>query len=94
MALMIMEEVYAEHGELSSELIQDFIETQVWTGEWTMTEGLVMVEYKYTEETTPDPVVGPGFYTFPVLQYSYEDGKCLGKPIYPVEGAVQDLQLP
>ena len=94
MALKIMEAVYAEHGELSSELIQDFIETKVWTGEWTMTDGLVMVEYKYTDETTPDPVVGPGFYTFPVLQYSYEDGKCLGKPIYPAEGAVQDLQVP
>jgi hypothetical protein len=53
-----------------------------------------MVEYKYTPETVPDPVVGAGFYTFPVLQYDYVDGKCLGKPIFPVEGAVQDLQLP
>jgi len=94
MALEIMQEVYDAHGELTSQLIQDFIEEYVWTGEWTMTDGLVMVEYKYTSETTPDPVVGPGYYTFPVLQYSYENGKCLGKPIYPVEGAVQDLQVP
>ena len=94
MFLQIAQAVYDEHGELSSELIQDFVENQVWTGEWTMTDGIVMVEYKYTAETIPDPVVGPGFYTFPVLQYSFEDGKCLGKPIYPVEGAVQDLQLP
>lgn len=94
MALEIMQEVYDEHGELSSELIQNFIEENVWTGKWTMTDGLVMIEYKYTEETIPDPIVGPGFYTFPVLQYSYEDGKCLGKPIYPIEGAVQELQVP
>ena len=94
MALEIMQEVYDAHGELTSQLIQDFIEEYVWTGKWTMTDGLVMVEYKYTSETTPDPVVGPGYYTFPVLQYSYENGKCLGKPIYPVEGAVQDLQVP
>jgi branched-chain amino acid transport system substrate-binding protein len=94
MFLEIAQEVYDEHGELSSELIYDFVKENVWTGEWTMTDGLVMVEYKYTEETTPDPVVGPGFYTFPVLQYSYEDGGCLGKPIYPVEGAVQELQVP
>jgi branched-chain amino acid transport system substrate-binding protein len=94
MAMEIMQAVYDEHGELSSELIQDFIENNVWTGEWTMTDGLVMVEYKYTDETTPDPVVGPGFYTFPVLQYVYEDGKCVGKPIYPVEGAVMDLMIP
>jgi branched-chain amino acid transport system substrate-binding protein len=90
----IAQAVYDEHGELSSELIQQFIEEKVWTGEWSMTDGLVMVEYKYTEETTPDPVVGPGFYTFPVLQYDYVDGKCLGKAIFPVEGAVQDLQVP
>jgi len=94
MLLEIMQAVYDEHGELTSELIQQFVEEQVWTGEWTMTDGIVMVEYKYTEETTPDPVVGPGFYTFPVLQYEYVDGKCLGKPIYPVEGAVMDLMVP
>lgn len=94
MFLEIAQAVYDEHGELSSELIQQFVEEKVWTGEWTMTDGIVMVEYKYTDETTPDPVVGPGYYTFPVLQYEYVDGKCLGKPIYPVEGAVQDLMVP
>jgi len=94
MFLEIAQDVYEEHGELSSELIYNFVKDNVWTGEWTFTDGLVMVEYKYTEETTPDPVVGPGYYTFPVLQYSYESQKCLGKPIYPIEGAVQDLQVP
>ncbi len=89
-----MQAVYDEHGEITSALIQQFVEEKVWTGEWTMTDGIVMVEYKYTDETTPDPVVGPGYYTFPVLQYEYVDGKCLGKPIYPVEGAVQDLMVP
>ena len=95
MLLEIMDAVYQENGELTPELIQQFVEENVWTGEWTLTDGIVMVEYKYTEETTPDPVVGPGFYTFPVLQYEYTDaGKCVGKPIFPVEGAVQDLQVP
>lgn len=94
MLLEIMQAVYDEHDEITSALIQQFVEEKVWTGEWTMTDGIVMVEYKYTDETTPDPVVGPGYYTFPVLQYEYVDGKCLGKPIYPVEGAVQDLMVP
>lgn len=94
MFMEIAQAVYDEHGELTSELIQQFVEEKVWTGEWTMTDGLVMVEYKYTPETNPDPVVGPGYYTFPVLQYSFEAGKCLGKAVYPVEGAVQDLQVP
>jgi branched-chain amino acid transport system substrate-binding protein len=47
-----------------------------------------MNEYKYTEETVPDPVVGKGFYIFPVLQYF--DGE--GKVIFPPEWAEQDLQ--
>ena len=94
MLLEILQAVYDEHDMLSSELIQQFVEEKIWTGEWSMTDGIVMVEYLYTSETTPDPVVGPGFYTFPVLQYEYVDGKCLGKPIYPVEGAVQDLIVP
>ena len=93
MAMEIFQEVYDEHNELTSELIQEFIEENVWAGKWTMTDGLVMMEYKYTEETIPDPVVGLGFFTFPVLQYEYVDGTCLGKPIYPAEGAVQNLQL-
>lgn len=94
MLLEILQAVYDEHGVLTSELIQQFVEENVWTGEWSMTDGIVMVEYQYTDETTPDPVVGPGYYTFPVLQYEYVDGHCLGKAIYPVEGAVQDLMVP
>ncbi len=94
MLLEILQAVYDEHEMLSSELIQQFVEEDIWTGDWSMTDGIVMVEYLYTPETIPDPVVGPGYYTFPVLQYEYVDGKCLGKPIYPVEGAVQDLMVP
>ena len=74
--------------------VPDFVKENVWTGEWTMTDGIVMKEYQYTEETVPDPVVGPGYYTFPVLQYSYEDGNCLGRSVYPVESAVQGLSVP
>jgi branched-chain amino acid transport system substrate-binding protein len=94
MFLAIAQDAYEEYGELTSETIYNFVKEHVWTGEWTFTDGIVMVEYQYTDETVPDPVVGPGYYTFPVLQYSYEDDDCLGKPIYPVEGAVQELQAP
>ncbi|MFN8455213.1 MAG: hypothetical protein U0401_11200 [Anaerolineae bacterium] len=48
-----------------------------------------MKEYKYTPETAPDPVVGEGFYTFPVLQYT--DGE--GKVIWPDVWKVSDLQF-
>ncbi len=79
--------VYAESGELSSETIYNFVKENVWTGDWTYTDGIVMNQYKYTPETIPDPVVGKGFYIFPVLQYF--DG--VGKIIYPPEWAEQEL---
>jgi branched-chain amino acid transport system substrate-binding protein len=74
--------------ELTSETIYNFVRDNVWTGEWTYTDGIVMNEYKTTPEDVPDPVVGKGYYIFPVLQYF--DGE--GKIIYPPEWAVQELQ--
>ena len=79
--------VYQETGELSSESIYNFVKDNIWTGDWTYTDGIVMNEYKYTPETVPDPVVGKGYYIFPVLQYF--DGE--GKIIYPPDWAVQQL---
>jgi branched-chain amino acid transport system substrate-binding protein len=79
--------VYEQTGELSSESIYNFVKDNIWTGDWTYTDGIVMNEYKYTPETVPDPVVGKGYYIFPVLQYF--DGE--GKVIYPPDWAVQEL---
>jgi branched-chain amino acid transport system substrate-binding protein len=86
--LALAQDAYAEYGELSSEVIYDFVKDNMWTGEWTFTDGIVMNEYKTTPDDVPDPVVGKGYYIFPVLQYF--DGE--GKVIYPPEWAVQELQ--
>jgi len=80
--------VIKDSGKLTSESIYDFVKNHVWTSEWTFKDGIVMNEYKYTAETIPDPVVGKGYYIFPVLQYF--DGE--GKIIYPPDWAVQKLQ--
>jgi branched-chain amino acid transport system substrate-binding protein len=88
--LAIAQEVYDETGELSSEAIYNFVKDNVWTGEWTYTDGIVMNEYAATSDTVPDPVVGKGYYIFPVLQYF--DGE--GKIIFPPEWAEQGLQPP
>ncbi len=90
MFIDIAQKVYDETGELSSETIYQFIQDQVWTGEWSYDDGIVMQSYKYTMETRPDPVVGAGFYTFPVLQYF--DGE--GKVVWPDAWAEQVLQAP
>ena len=77
-----------EYGELTSETLHKFAEEKVATGEFTYKEGIVMAEYKYTPETVPDPVVGKGYYTFPVLQYM--DGK--GEVIWPDEWKTTDVK--
>jgi branched-chain amino acid transport system substrate-binding protein len=85
--LAVAQATYEEYGELSSEAIYNFVKDNVWTGEWTYTDGIVMNEYAATPETVPDPVVGKGYYIFPVLQYF--DGE--GKIIYPPEWAEQQM---
>jgi len=65
-----MQTACADHGELSSASIFQTVQDKVWTGELTYTaeEGaIVMSEYNFSEP--PDPLVGAGYYTFPVLQY-------------------------
>jgi len=88
MFIAIAQEVYAETGELTSESLYNFVHDNVWTGEWTFNDGIVMEEYKYTLDSIPDPVVGAGEFIFPVLQYF--DGE--GKIIYPPEWAEQELK--
>ena len=78
---------YEEYGELTRETIYQFIQEKLWTGEWAYTDGIVMSNYSATAETIPDPVVGQGYYIFPVLQYTNGEGKV----IYPPEWAVQEF---
>jgi len=88
MFIAIAQQVYKDTGELSTETLADFARNQLQTGQWTYTDGIIMEEYEYTPETSPDPVVGEGKFIFPVLQYF--DGE--GKVIYPPQWAEQDMQ--
>jgi hypothetical protein len=65
------------------------VQNKVWTGELTFTtaEGAIVMS-NYDFSNPPDPVVGKGFYTFPVLQYM--DGE--GLYIWPPEFQNTDLQ--
>jgi len=88
MFIQVAEQVYEETGELNKETLAEFARDKLQTGEWSYTDGIVMEEYKFTPETIPDPIVGKGYYVFPVLQYF--DG--VGKVVFPIEWAEQDLQ--
>ncbi|HEX9114584.1 MAG TPA: ABC transporter substrate-binding protein [Anaerolineae bacterium] len=85
---MANEVIKANNGELTSDNIYKFVKDNIWTGKWTYKDGIVMPEYKYTKDTIPDPVVGPGEYMFPVLQYF--DGQ--SKIVFPNDIAEQPLK--
>jgi branched-chain amino acid transport system substrate-binding protein len=88
MFIQVADYALAQFGALSSETIYRWAKDNLQTGRWSYTGGVVMKEYKYTPETLPDPVVGEGYYIFPVRQYF--DGE--GKIVYPREAATQALQ--
>jgi len=88
MFIQIAQNALDEYGELSSQAIYQWGRDNLQTGGWSYTGGIVMEEYKYTPETLPDPVVGEGYYMFPVRQYF--DGE--GKIVYPPDWAEQELK--
>jgi len=87
MLIQVAKNALEEHGELTGETIYTWARENLQTGEWSFTDGIIMERYRYTRETLPDPVVGRGYYVFPVRQYF--DGE--GKIIYPPEWAEQEL---
>ena len=89
MFIQIAQHTLAEYGELSSETVYLWAKENLQKGKWSYTDGVVMQAYKYTFETMPDPVVGEGYYMFPVRQYF--DG--VGKIVYPPQPAEQELQF-
>lgn len=88
--IKVAQETLKEHGEINRETLYKVGQEKLWTGQLTFTEGIMMKEYKYTPETVPDPVVGPGYYVYPVVQFFKGEPKIL----WPAEWKEADLQLP
>jgi branched-chain amino acid transport system substrate-binding protein len=86
--IQVAQQALSEHGALTSETIYRWASANLQTGEWSYTDGIVMEEYRYTPETLPDPVVGEGYYMFPVRQYFEGEGVV----VYPPDWATQQLQ--
>ncbi|MEM7348661.1 MAG: ABC transporter substrate-binding protein, partial [Chloroflexota bacterium] len=63
-----------EHGALTSETLHQFGQDVVKTGQMSYTDGIIMPLYQYSPETSPDPIVGPDHFMFPVLQYKQGEG--------------------
>ena len=82
--------------EITRASVLDVYKSEVQTGTLTYTGGVVMSEYKYTEETAPDPVYELGKYYFPVFQYQDTDGDGAleYKIVYPANLAESSFVLP
>lgn len=88
--IKILQQTLADQGSLTSEAIFKEGQTKVWTGQITYTDGILMTEYKFTQDSLPDMVVGKGEFAFPVIQYFGG----VGKTVWPPEMKEQELQLP
>jgi len=88
--IKVCEATITEYGELTSETLYQFAKEKLWTGEFVFTDGIIMDEIKYDANSIPDPVVGEGYYIFPVVQYFG------GEPvaIWPDSQKEADLVLP
>jgi len=88
--IKVLQDTYDTYGELSNETVFQTVQEKVWTGELTYSAedgAIVMAEYDFSQP--PDPIVGAGYYTFPVLQYM--DGE--GQTVWPPEFKETELQM-
>ena len=79
--LKVLQDTFDTYGELTSETVFNTVKEKVWTGELTFTAedgAIVMNEYDFS--SPPDPIVGKGYYTFPVLQYMDGEGLYIWPP--------------
>ncbi len=86
--MKIAETALADSCEISSASLYKVAQEKVWTGQLTYTDGIIMSNYDYSQETIPDPIVGKGHFTFPVLQYMGGDSTV----VWPEEVASGTLQ--
>jgi branched-chain amino acid transport system substrate-binding protein len=78
--LKILQRTLAKYGSLSSDNIYKVARDELWTGQLTYTDGIIMNEYKFTSDSIPDPVIGKGEYIFPVIQYKGGTGQIVFPP--------------
>ena len=87
--IKVLQTTLDTYGEITTETLTKCAEEKVITGELTYTDGIIHAEYKYTPETFPDPVVGSGYYMFPVIQYM--DGET--NVVWPSDQKDSELQI-
>lgn len=90
--IKVARRVLEKYNNLDRESFYKVLVEELNTGKLTYSESdgaLLQKMYKYTKESMPDPVVGPDYYFFPVLQYF--DGK--EYVVYPEDRKERDIVL-
>jgi branched-chain amino acid transport system substrate-binding protein len=85
-----LQDCYDKYGKLDKETLLKYATEEVQTGKVSFTNGILMDEYVFTDETWPDPEVGVTKYFIPVIQYF--EGK--GTVIWPEEYKQADIVVP
>lgn len=75
--LQVCQETIDKYGTLDSESLYNFAQEVLLVGGTTFTDGINCEEYKFTEEWAPGPVVGEGYYVFPILQFEKGETKAV-----------------
>jgi branched-chain amino acid transport system substrate-binding protein len=91
MFIKLLTRTLAKYGKLERETIHRTMVEEINTGKLTYSEkdgAIIMKEYRYTEQTMPDPVVARDGYYFPVIQYKGGQGDI----VYPADWAVRSFQ--
>ena len=88
--LKVLQRTLDKTGSLTKENIYKVAQDELWTGKLTYTTGIIMHEYKFTQDTIPDPVIGKGEYIFPVIQYAGGEGKI----VFPPDVKTTDFKAP
>ena len=88
--IKLSEATLRRYGELNRKRLYEFCKEELWTGQLSYSDGIIMQKYQFTPETTPDPRVGQGYYMFPVVQYSAGQSKI----IWPLEWQEKELEPP
>jgi len=88
--IQVAEEALEEHGELNRDTLYRYGQEKLWTGKTAYTNGIIMDKYVYSPDTVPDPVVGEGYFIFPVVQF-FEGEKTI---IWPETWKEAEFELP
>lgn len=79
-----------KYGEVNSETLYTYGVEDMYNGSLSFTDGVTCQNYVYSQESKPNPVIGSGYYEFPVIQL-YEGESYV---VWPESVAEAEVRIP